>query len=214
MHLDTTKQELERNVRVLRDYETKVIVLEKYIQSTSKNACDCNCKGNKKGGKATKPKVPASPSKPGRGTGNTVSNGYVVRQSSRDSVRSAGPRPSSANSSRPSSAKQSGRNKSSNSAVLDSLAKSQLNELRRVFDDIDSDNSGYLSKRELRQCFRDLEIRVSEDEMDTVMHQMDTDSNGKISFDEFAVVMGKNYYKKNSKDDLIEAFKYLQEPFL
>lgn len=206
MHLDTTKQELERNVRVLRDYETKVIVLEKYIQSTSKNACECSCKGNKKGGKVTKPKVPASPSKPARGTGNSVSNGYVVRQSSRDSVRSAGPRPSSANSSRPSSAKQSGRNKSRN--FLDSLAKSQINELRRVFDDIDSDNSGYLSKRELRQCFRNLEIRVSEDEMDTVMHQMDTDSNGKISFDEFAVVMGKNYYKKNSKDDLIEAFKY------
>lgn len=200
--MDTTKQELERNVRVLRDYETKVIVLEKYIQSTSKNSCECNCKGNKKGGKVTKPRVPSSPSKSTRGTTNSVSNGYVVRQSSRDSVRSAGPRPSSATSSRPSSAKQSGRNKGS--SVMDSLSRSQINELRRVFDDIDSNNSGFLSKRELRQCFRNLEIRVSEDEMDTAIDQMDIDSNGRISFDEFATVMGKTYYKKNSKEDLIE----------
>lgn len=31
--------------------------------------------------------------------------------------------------------------------------------------------------------------------------------NGKIDFDEFARVMSRNYYRKPSKEDLIEAFK-------
>ncbi len=181
----------------MRDYETKVIVLEKYIQRTSKASSECNCNG-KKGAKIAKPKVPSSPSKvkgaPGRES--SVSNGYIVRQSSRDSVRSAGPE-------RPASRAQSGRK----SNFLDSLSSGQLKELRSVFDDIDADNSGHLSKRELRQCFRHLDLRVSDDEIDTVMHQMDTDTNGKISFEEFATVMARTYYKKHSKEDLIDAFK-------
>ena len=166
-----------------------MIVLEKYIQRTSKASSECNCNG-KKGAKIAKPKVPSSPSKvkgaPGRES--SVSNGYIVR--------SAGPE-------RPASRAQSGRK----SNFLDSLSSGQLKELRSVFDDIDADNSGHLSKRELRQCFRHLDLRVSDDEIDTVMHQMDIDTNGKISFEEFATVMARTYYKKHSKEDLIDAFK-------
>lgn len=36
---------------------------------------------------------------------------------------------------------------------------------------------------------------------------MDTNSDNRVEFEEFARVMARNYYKKNSKEDIIEAFK-------
>lgn len=36
--------------------------------------------------------------------------------------------------------------------------------------------SGSISRKEIKQAFRDLDIRASEDEIDVVINQMDTDS--------------------------------------
>ncbi len=85
------------------------------------------------------------------------------------------------------------------------LSVSQVKELRQAFEEIDRfvffillnkkkllifdyniaekihfkrDGSGYLSRRELRQAFRYLDIRASDDEMDIILNQMDT--NGKL----------------------------------
>lgn len=35
--LDNTRQELEKSIKSLRDYESKVLILERYIQHTNKN---------------------------------------------------------------------------------------------------------------------------------------------------------------------------------
>lgn len=59
----------------------------------------------------------------------------------------------------------------------------------------------------MKQAFRNLDIRVNEDEMDIVINQMDTNEDGKIDFHEFARVMARNYYRKFSKEDIIEEFK-------
>lgn len=82
-----------------------------------------------------------------------------------------------------------------------------MNELRMAYEDIDTNNSGAISRRELKRVFNYLDIRASDDEIDVVMNQMDTNDNGKIEFEEFANVMAKSYYKKHSKMDLVEAFK-------
>ena len=55
------------------------------------------------------------------------------------------------------------------------MSNAQLNELRKAFDEVDANNSGSISRKELRHCFRDLDIRVSDDEIDVVMNQMDSD---------------------------------------
>lgn len=201
VQLDSTHQELERHVRTVRDYETKVLVLEKYIHHTSKSN-DSGTPG--KGKKITKPKLPTtgtvSSSMKNKGLKKEESSaGFVVRSNSRTSNRSANlDRPSS---SRPTSSR------ASRKANLSNLTSSQMNELKHAFDEIDSNNSGYLSRKELRQAFRNLDIRVSDDEIDVVMRQMDSDSNGKVDFDEFASVMGKTYYRKRTRDEIVEAFR-------
>jgi Ca2+-binding EF-hand superfamily protein len=87
------------------------------------------------------------------------------------------------------------------------LTTSQLKELQNSFDDIDTDHSGYISPRELRKAYRYLGIRCSDDEIDIIMNQMDTNNDGKVSFEEYARVMARNYYKKHSKSALREAFR-------
>lgn len=69
------------------------------------------------------------------------------------------------------------------------------------------DRSGFISRKEIKQSFRDLDIRASEDEIEVVINQMDTDRDGNISFEEFSRVMARNYYKKHSKDLIKEAFR-------
>lgn len=68
-------------------------------------------------------------------------------------------------------------------------------------------NSGSLSRKELKQSYKNLDIRVSDDEIEVILNQMDTNKDGRIEFEEFARVMARNYYKKNSREDIIEAFK-------
>jgi len=54
------------------------------------------------------------------------------------------------------------------------------------FSFISRNNSGLISPKELRQAFRHLDIRASDDEIDVVINQMDTNDDGKISFEGFA----------------------------
>lgn len=91
--------------------------------------------------------------------------------------------------------------------MFQNLTSSQIKELRRTFDEIDTDGSGTLSRKELRRAFRDLDIRINDNEIDIVLNQMDSNDDGRIGFEEFAKVMAKNYYKKHTKDEIKEAFR-------
>lgn len=70
--------------------------------------------------------------------------------------------------------------------------------------------SGSISRRELKQAFNYLDIRASDDEMQVIINQMDTNDDGRVDFNEFARVMARNYYKKFSRDEIIEAFRCLE----
>ncbi|CAF0768172.1 unnamed protein product [Brachionus calyciflorus] len=190
--LDNCRQELEKAIKNLREYETKVIVLERYLQLTSKQ----ESKASKKN-----PKHENRPS--------TTKPSNITRSKSQTKLKER--EETSSKTSISSNRKNSRYAESTFSKdkydILDSLTSSQLRELRRAFEELDSNNSKYLSRRELKQAFANLDIRASEDEIDIVLNQMDTNQDGKIDFNEYARVMARNYYKKHSKEDLIYAFK-------
>ena len=68
--------------------------------------------------------------------------------------------------------------------------------------------SNSISPRELKQAFAYLDIRASNDEIQVVINQMDTNNDGRVEFEEFARVMARNYYKKLSREEIIDAFRY------
>ena len=55
---------------------------------------------------------------------------------------------------------------------------------------IDLDNNGTISTDELRELLDALNINVSDHDIETLMRQADTDSNGLIEFDEFVKSAG------------------------
>ena len=117
--LDHTRQELEKSLKNLSDYETKLIVLERYIQCTAK----MDAKGGKKKTTTAAPKIP--PARPRSQTRQThsskddKSSGFLLRRNSNSSNKS-----NSETSVRPD--------------ILKSLTNSQLRELRRAFEELDT----------------------------------------------------------------------------
>jgi calmodulin len=58
--------------------------------------------------------------------------------------------------------------------------------LRRIFDDLDDDNSGALSAAELLTLTRDLGLSLTQRELDEAMREMDADGSGEVDFIEFS----------------------------
>ena len=59
--------------------------------------------------------------------------------------------------------------------------------LRTVFSAFDADNSGMISRMELKKALSDMGIQTSNHDLDYYMDEMDSDGNGGISMDEFVV---------------------------
>ena len=62
-------------------------------------------------------------------------------------------------------------------------------ELKKRFDDIDSDHSGEIDRCELREIFLGMGVPVGERALSDVMSKIDTDQDGTITFDEFEHAM-------------------------
>lgn len=60
--------------------------------------------------------------------------------------------------------------------------------LRDVFDLFDVDGSGYIDRDDMRLLMKRLAQDLTDDEITSIMEEVDTDGDGKISFEEFAAV--------------------------
>merc|ERR1712071_468487 len=62
-------------------------------------------------------------------------------------------------------------------------------ELRDAFAVFDDDNSGSISREELKKLMKNLGQSLSDGELDAMMDEVDTDGNGEIDFNEFKSMM-------------------------
>ena len=70
-------------------------------------------------------------------------------------------------------------------------------QLTKIFKLYDNNGDGYISKMELQQISKAFGEESSIDEIEEVVEMMDTDCNGKVSFDEFKV----EFLKEDSDSD-------------
>ncbi|RWS30461.1 Calmodulin-like protein 1 [Leptotrombidium deliense] len=57
--------------------------------------------------------------------------------------------------------------------------------LRRIFNFIDADKNGYLDRYEVRMAFAMLDKPFTDEDVEKLMSEADTDKDGRISYDEF-----------------------------
>jgi len=68
-------------------------------------------------------------------------------------------------------------------------AEAVQQELREAFRLYDKEGNGYINVSDLRDILRALEPNLSEDELDEMIAEIDTDGSGTVDFDEFMEMM-------------------------
>ena len=67
-------------------------------------------------------------------------------------------------------------------------------ELKDIFDILDRDSNGLISRAELKYMMSQLGVTLTDDDLEILMKDLDEDRDGQISFDDFSNYM-KNHYK-------------------
>ena len=63
------------------------------------------------------------------------------------------------------------------------LTNDELSEFREIFNLVDRDNGGTITKEELAELLETLGIETSSDELGIMINEIDQDNNGEIDFD-------------------------------
>ena len=71
------------------------------------------------------------------------------------------------------------------------LSAAQLNEYRDAFRLYDKDGSGAINNRELQGLLESVNLSYSDDEIEAMMHIVDTDGSGEIEYSEFLSLMAR-----------------------
>lgn len=91
--------------------------------------------------------------------------------------------------------------------MTDHLTEEQIAEFKEAFQIFDKDGDGLITTKELGTVMRSLGQNLSEEELKTMIEEVDTDKNGTIDFQEFLGLMAWKMKETDIEDELIEAFK-------
>ncbi|CEO97542.1 EF-hand domain-containing protein [Plasmodiophora brassicae] len=91
------------------------------------------------------------------------------------------------------------------------ISPEELEQLKQIFSLVDVDNGGSISQGELEKLLTTLGMRVTSDELDMMIREIDENSDGEIQFEEFVAVMSRKVNCQQKPDDVRRAFKVFQE---
>lgn len=89
------------------------------------------------------------------------------------------------------------------------LTEEQVREVNDNFNYFDKDKSGVLERRELRQCLQSLGEAASPADVLAILKEYDPAGKGHITKAEFTKFMIKRLGDSNTKDEILQGFKYL-----
>lgn len=90
------------------------------------------------------------------------------------------------------------------------LSAEEIAELREIFNLVDKDGGGTISKGELAELMATLGVRASSEELDVMIREVDIDGNGEIDFNEFVAVMQRRVDVPYTAADVKAAFKVFE----
>jgi len=73
--------------------------------------------------------------------------------------------------------------------LVEEDAEAIQEELREAFRLYDKEGNGYIKTADLREIMRALDDKLTEDELDEMITEIDTDGSGTVDFDEFMEMM-------------------------
>jgi len=92
-------------------------------------------------------------------------------------------------------------------AIAESLPEDEIQGLKQMFENMDTDGSGTITYEELKEGLARLGSKLSESEAKALMEAADQDGSGSIDYIEF-VTATMHKYRLESDDQLYKAFQY------
>ncbi|CAH1788764.1 unnamed protein product [Owenia fusiformis] len=89
---------------------------------------------------------------------------------------------------------------------MSGLSKLEIARYRKVFDRLDRDGSGSISSGELKVALEEVGHRPSDEEVQELVKQIDTDGNGEVEWEEFLAIFQTKPKKKHTEASLRKAF--------
>lgn len=93
---------------------------------------------------------------------------------------------------------------------MDQLTPEEIAEFREIFNLVDKDGGGSITKVELAELMDTLGIDASTEEIDMMISEIDQDGNGDIDFEEFVAVMSRKVNATYTCDQVKIAFKVFE----
>ncbi|XP_008419359.1 caltractin [Poecilia reticulata] len=109
---------------------------------------------------------------------------------------------------RKSSASASQRKKSSSKA---DLTEEQKQEIKEAFDLFDTDGTGTIDIKELKVAMRALGFEPKKEEIKKMVSDIVKDGSGTIDFDDFLSMMTQKMNEKDSKEEILKAFRLFDD---
>ena len=107
--------------------------------------------------------------------------------------------------------RSSDRSASPAAAALSARASQELAEFREIFNLVDLDKGGTISKDELKQLMTTLGLKPSQEELNAMVEEIDADKSGEIDFDEFVTVMSRKVNTSYTPAQVKAAFKVFEK---
>lgn len=91
------------------------------------------------------------------------------------------------------------------------LTDEQKHEIREAFDLFDSDGSGTIDIKELKVAMRALGFEPKKEEIKKMISDIDKDGSGTIDFNDFLLMMTQKMSEKDSKEEILKAFRLFDD---
>merc|ERR1711967_56744 len=91
------------------------------------------------------------------------------------------------------------------------LTEEQRQEIREAFDLFDTDGSGTIDAKELKVAMRALGFEPKKEEIKKMIADIDKDGSGTIDFDEFLQMMTAKMSEKDSREEILKAFRLFDD---
>ncbi|XP_061454497.1 centrin-2 isoform X1 [Rhineura floridana] len=91
------------------------------------------------------------------------------------------------------------------------LTEEQKQEIREAFDLFDTDGTGTIDVKELKVAMRALGFEPRKDEIKKMILDIDKEGTGKITYHDFLGVMTQKMAEKDSKEEILKAFKLFDD---
>lgn len=93
---------------------------------------------------------------------------------------------------------------------MEDLSEEEINEFREIFNLVDKDGGGSISKAELSELLDTLGIDATPEEVDLMISEIDSDGNGDIDFEEFVAVMSRKVSATYTSEQVKQSFKVFE----